>query len=264
MHAAAAANIINAKSSLSDGLASQSMPPPPPPLLRFDEFNHTASSYNLQAEQFARRNASTSTMEDLDSENADSMSGRNHNHRLAGTIKNSSAKDKSGNKLDFNNICGISMKSSMAKPKDTNIKDNLTTSFNGRVGKLKPAKNVYYIEDHTKDEDHNIFIIDPHTINKHKRYNQMQKSLEDIRMHKLTNMQSCNAARYGNNNEACANDDDDVHIGWNFMDRNYYGSRTLPRDFGVLRNRNVRPSLDNLLDNFYSNGAAAAASGMER
>lgn len=121
------------------------------------------------------------------------------------------------------------MRSTAGKSKETNA----------RCGRLK-AKNIYYIEER-KDEEPNIFIIDPNTINKHnKKFHQLQKSLEDIRIHKMNNQQAT---------PAC-NNDCDATIGWNFMDRNYYGSRTLPRDFA---RRNIRPGLDNLLNNIPPN-----------
>lgn len=156
-----------------------------------------------------RRNASTSTL-DLVGEGAggDNSSANSH-HRTVNI-----AKDKSGssNKLDFNNICGM-MRS--RDPKDC-------------PRRFKPAKNVYYIEER-KDDEPSIFIIDPTTVSKHRKCHQTQKSLEDVRIHKVNSGQP---------------PDCDATIGWNFMDRNYYGSRTLPRDFA---RRNVRPSLDNML-----------------
>lgn len=148
------------------------------------------------------------------------------------------AKDKSGvsNKLDFNNICGM-MRSTVGKSKETNVKENFH-----RLGRLKPAKNVYYIEER-KDDEPNIFIIDPATIHKHKKIQQIQKSLEDIRIHKMSNNSNSPQVAQEYN-------DDDANIGWNFMDRNYYGSRTLPRDFA---RRNIRPSLGNFLNNAQQN-----------
>lgn len=98
-----------------------------------------------------------------------------------------------------------------------------------RLGRLKPAKNIYYIEER-KDDEPNIFIIDPSTINKHKRFHQLQKSLEDIRINKRNNTQPL---------PPCI-DDCDAKIGF------YYGSRTLPRDFA---RRNIRPGLENLFNN---------------
>lgn len=190
----------------------------------FDEFNHRPQ----QQQQMAfKRNASTSTL-DLVGESADGDAGSaKSNHRAI-----SIAKDKSsvGNKLDFNNICGM-MRSSAGRSKDTNVTEN--------VRRLKPAKNIYYIEER-KDDEPNIFIIEPAAVNKHKKFHQLQKSLEDVRSHKVNN-NGTQPAGVGYNG-------DDCDVGWNFMDRNYYGSRTLPRDFS---RRNVRPSLDNLLDTFH-------------
>lgn len=188
----------------------------------FDEFNHHASQTPF------RRNASTSTLDLVGENNGDVMSGKS-NHRAINITKD---KSSVSNKLDFNNICGM-MRSSSNKSKETNVSEN--------VRRLKPAKNIYYIEER-QDEEPNIFIIDPATINKHKKFHQLQKSLEDVRMHKMNNSQA--GSTY--------NSDCDANVGWNFMDRNYYGSRTLPRDFS---RRNVRPSLDNLLDNFHQHSS---------
>lgn len=183
----------------------------------FDEFNnHTLPTP-------FRRNASTSTLDLVD--DVDVMSAKS-NHRAI-----SINKDKScvSNKLDFNNICGMMRLSAGGKNKEVNSRESLH-----RLGRLKPAKNIYYIEER-KDDEPNIFIIDPSTIDKHKRLHQLQKSLEDVRIHKMNNSHPA---------PACTADCD-ANIGWNFMDRNYYGSRTLPRDFA---RRNIRPGLDNLLN----------------
>lgn len=182
----------------------------------FDEFNnHTLPTP-------FRRNASTSTL-DFEGENDGDIVSAKSNHR---TININKDKSCVSNKLDFNNICGM-MRAN--KSKESNSRDSLH-----RLGRLKPAKNIYYIEER-KDDEPNIFIIDPSTINKHKRFHQLQKSLEDVRIHKMNNSQHV---------PSCTTDCD-ANIGWNFMDRNYYGSRTLPRDFS---RRNVRPGLDNLLN----------------
>lgn len=178
----------------------------------FNELNHQQTTF--------KRNASTSTLDLVGENDGDVTSGKS-NHRTINTTK-----DKSGvsNKLDFNNMCGM-MRS--GKSKETNVCDS--------VRRLKPAKNIYYIEER-KDDEPNIFIIDPTTINRHKKLHQLQKSLEDVRTHKMNNSQ-----------QAAYNGECDATVGWNFMDRNYYGSRTLPRDFA---RRNIRPSLDNLLGSF--------------
>lgn len=187
---------------------------------RFDEFNHQTPSTPF------RRNASTSTLDLVGESSGDGASAKS-NHRAINI-----ARDKSsvGNKLDFNNICGM-VRSSLGKAKETNGNENVH-----RMGRLTPAKNVYFIEE-PKDEEPNIFIIDPATINRHKKFHQLQKSLEDIRLHKQNNSQAAAAA---------CNNDCDATVGWNFMDRNYYGSRTLPRDFA---RRIIRPGLENLLNN---------------
>lgn len=185
---------------------------------RFDEFNHQTPSTPF------RRNASTSTLDLVGEGSGDGASAKS-NHRAINI-----ARDKSSvsNKLDFNNICGM-VRSSLGKAKETNGNENVH-----RMGRLTPAKNVYFIEE-PKDEEPNIFIIDPATINRHKKYHQLQKSLEDIRLHKMNNAAA-----------AVCNNDCDATDGWSFMDRNYYGSRTLPRDFA---RRVIRPGLENLLNN---------------
>lgn len=180
----------------------------------FDEFNHLTFSTPF------KRNASTSTL-DLGENRGDNVSGKS-NQRTVNIGKDKSAV---GNKLDFNNICGM-VRTSLSKSKETSSRESIH-----RLGRLKPAKNVYFIED-TKHEEPSIFIIDPATISKHKK---CQKSLEDIRLQKISGK-----------HDASPQQDDDATIGWNFMDRNYYGSRTLPRDFA---RRNVRPRLDNFLSN---------------
>jgi hypothetical protein len=186
---------------------------------QFDEFNH-----HVQQTTF-KRNASTSTLDLVHGEGDGDASSAKSNHRAI-------TKDKSSVSNKINNICGM-----MGKAKETNAGENLR--------RLKPAKNVYYIEERQDDEP-NIFIIDPATINKHKKFQQVQKSLEDVRIHKLNDSQLGEA--YDNE---C-----DATIGWNFMDRNYYGSRTLPRDFS---RRNTRSSLDNMLNNFQQH-----SSGLDR
>lgn len=210
----------NRAMSVGDGFSKLSSPQVP----HFDEFHHQTLQTSF------KRNASTSTL-DLVGENDGDIMSTKSNHRMVNM-----AKDKScvSNKLDFNNICGM-MRSTVGKSKETNVKENLH-----RLSRLKPAKNIYYIEDR-KDDEPNIFIIDPATIHKHKKLQELQKSLEDIRIHKMNN----------NPQEAQEYSTDDANIGWNFMDRNYYyGSRTLPRDFA---RRNVRPSLGNFLSNVQQN-----------
>lgn len=164
------------------------------------------------------RNASTSTLDfDNDANDGDYVSGKS-NHRMM--------KDKSGNsnKLDFNNICGM-MRSN--KPKECNSNMNV-------YQRMKPAKNIYYIKDQNDDEEPNIFIVDPKFYKNRKCA--LQKSLEDIRMQKLNNTYSRHHHR-----DACN--------GWNLMDRGCYASKTLPRDFS--RPKHTRPSLGNVLDDFY-------------
>jgi hypothetical protein len=202
----------NKTNSKSDGFHSQQVPPPPP---LFSEFNHA----RYQSTQPFTRNASTSTL-DLDSKQKDCgvdefTMKNNHRREMKISKDKSNGVGSGGHKMDF---CGM-LKSSKESP---------------RMTKLRAAKNVYYIEDDTKDADTNIFIIDPHTIDKHKKFHHIQqKSLEDIRLHKMPVIVG------GQCNE---------HDALNFMERNQY-SRTLPRDHAIRRN--LRPSLDNLLDNFY-------------
>lgn len=198
----------NRKSAVGDGFNNLLSSQHKQQVTHFDEFNH-----HVQQTPF-KRNASTSTLDDTQLD-GDSSSAKS-NHRAI-------TKDKSSVSNKINNICGM-----MSKSKETNFGDSFR--------RLKPAKNVYYIEER-KDEEPNIFIIDPATVNKHKKFHQVQKSLEDIRIHRLNNSQY----------EEAYDNECDATIGWNFMDRNYYGSRTLPRDFA---RRNARPSLDNLLNNF--------------
>lgn len=206
----------NRKSAVGDGFNNSLSGQHAQQVTHFDEF------HNHHGHQAAfKRNASTSTL-DLVHDNGDTASAKS-NHRAI-------TKDKSSVSNKINNICGM-----MAKSKETNVGDSLR--------RLKPAKNVYYIEER-KDDEPNIFIIDPQTINKHKKFQQVRKSLEDVRIHKLNNLEIGEA--YDNE---C-----DATIGWNFMDRNYYGSRTLPRDFA---RRNARPSLDNLLNNFQQHSSEA-------
>lgn len=145
---------------------------------------------------------------------------------------------ENNNKIDFNNMCGI-MRSSSNKP--SNVKE-----LTGSKTPIKiKSKNIYYVEDRTKDEDPNLFIIDPITVAKHQhRRREMlhNKSLEDFRQHKLLNeMAAGNYYDASNDNAVWSRN----------AGRNYNGSRTLPRDF-LMRAQYVRPSLDNLLDNYYN------------
>lgn len=201
----------NRKAAEGDGFNNLLSKQRTPQVTHFDEFNHQVPQTSF------KRNASTSTLDLVHGDVDGDASSMKSNHRAI-------TKDKSSVSNKINNICGM-----MGKSKETNNGDS-------SLRRLKPAKNVYYIEER-KDEEPNIFIIDPQTINKHKKLHQVRKSLEDVRIHKLNNSQVGEA--YDNE---C-----DATIGWNFMDRNYYGSRTLPRDFS---RRNTRPSLDNLLNNF--------------
>lgn len=183
---------------------------------RFEGFNHVPFT----------RNASTSTL-DLDNEldDGDSMSLKS-NHRMM--------KDKSGsNKLDFNNICGM-MRSS-GKSKECNGIYHRT---------MKPARNIYYIKDQADEEEPNIFIVDPRFYKNRKCA--LQKSLEDIRMQKMNN--NSYGRHYHHDTISCGGS------GWNnSMDRNYYGSKTLPRDFSRPKHGTARPSLDEFLNNFHQN-----------
>jgi hypothetical protein len=180
----------------------------------FDEQNFHENSTMLKM-----RNASTSTLDLVNSsENGDGKSGKNNQR-----VKSS--------KLDFNNFFGRMKRGSTTTSTTKNEiqkSPHHVLQQQQRVGRvLKPAKNVYFIDEPREDEP-NIFIIDAETINnKHKRIQYMRKSLEDIHNHE----QSLNKV----------ND----YEPWNFASRNSYGSRTLPRDFC---RRNVRTSLHNFLD----------------
>jgi hypothetical protein len=187
---------------------------------RFDAFNHVPFT----------RNASTSTLDMDGSElddggGGDSMSLKS-NHR--GMMK-----DKAGNKLDFNNICGM-----MSKSKECNA------SVYHRA--MKPPRNIYYIKDQPEEDEPNIFIVDPRFYKNRKCA--LQKSLEDIRMQKMNN--NSHGRHYHHDTISCGSGGG----GWNgIMDRNYYGSKTLPRDF-ARQKQNARPSLGNFLDNFHQDG----------
>lgn len=217
---------------------------------QFEEFNHTR--YNQQ-QQNQFRTVSTST--DLDVE-IDGDTESTNNQRKIPTIK--MIKDNgnnNNNKIDFNNMCGM-MKTTTTKSKENIVNDqqqqqcpnNVNNNYNRTPSKIK-SKNIYYVEDTSKDDDHNIFIIDPQTMHKHKRMRQQSMhSMED--MHKLTNMQLSGHGYYNNSNNNINNNHNGSDIiGWNIVDRNACGSRTLPRDF--MMRRNMRPSLDNLLENYY-------------
>lgn len=102
-----------------------------------------------------------------------------------------------------------------------------------RVGRLKPAKNVYFIDDQ-KDHEPNIFIIDAESINdRRERVHYARKSMEDIFSVADHHRKSFN---------------DDEHEPWNFASRQSYASRTLPRDFC---RRNVRAGLGDVFDNYH-------------
>lgn len=164
------------------------------------------------------RNASTSTLDLVNSsENGDGKSQKNNQRAIT---KN---KSSVSSKLDFNNFFGMMRRGG----KDSSSAKNETSPQHHvqRVGRLKAAKNVYFIDEPREDEP-NIFIIDADTINKHKRFQCTRKSLEDI-----------------HNNETTFEQEP-----WSFASRSSYGSRTLPRDFC---RRNVRASLHNFLDNHH-------------
>ncbi|CAO1388965.1 unnamed protein product [Diamesa tonsa] len=242
---------------------------------QFEEFNHTRYNHQQQ-NQF--RTVSTST--DLDVEVGGDTQSTN-NQRKIPTIKlikdkinvagnNNINNNNNSGKIDFNNMCGM-MKMTTTKSKENIVKEqqpqqcpnNVNNSCNRTPSKMK-SKNIYYIEDTSKDDDHNIFIIDPQTLHKHKRMRQQSMhSMED--MHKLTNMQLSGHGYYNNSNNTNNNHNGSDIIGWNIIDRNACGSRTLPRDF--MMRRNMRPSLDNLLDNYYQqqqqNGANANTGTMD-
>ncbi|CAO1387021.1 unnamed protein product [Diamesa serratosioi] len=230
---------------------------------QFEEFNHTRYNHQQQ-NQF--RTVSTSTDLDVEIEgdtestnnqrkipiikmiNDKTNVGSNNNNNNNSNINNS---NNNTGKIDFNNMCGM-IKTTTTKSKENIVKEqqcqnNVNNNYNRTPSKMK-SKNIYYIEDTSKDDDHNIFIIDPQTLHKHKRMRQQSMhSMED--MHKLTNMQLNGHGYYNNSNNTNNNHNGSDIIGWNIIDRNACGSRTLPRDF--MMRRNMRPSLDNLLDNYY-------------
>lgn len=183
--------------------------------ITFDEENFHQNSSTLKM-----RNASTSTLDLVNSSDGggDGKSGKN-NQRAS--IKN---KSSVSSKLDFNNFFGMMRRGSNTTKTEPTQKSPHHAHQQQRVGRvLKPAKNVYFIDEPREDEP-NIFIIDAETINnKHKRIQYMRKSLEDI-----------------HNHEQSVSEEP-----WSFASRNSYGSRTLPRDFC---RRNVRMSLHNFLD----------------
>lgn len=189
------------------------------------------------------RHASTSTLDLLNTgENGDDEP-KHDNYQCAITTK---TKSNVSNKLDFNNFFGM-----MRKGKDmcSNKKSALVVKSDAqskspsahhghshhRVGRLKPAKNVYFIDDQ-KDDEPNIFIIDAESINKHKRVHYERKSMEDI----------FNQSRSENYRKSF--DDEHEHEPWNFASRTSYASRTLPRDFC---RRNARAALHNVFDNYH-------------
>lgn len=191
------------------------------------------------------RHASTSTLDLLNSSESGDEKSKHDNHHCAITTKNKSGVS---NKLDFNNFFGMmkkgkdfcSKKSAFASSESHNYTESLNNPpsshhvHSHRVGRLKPAKNVYFIDE--PKEEPNIFIIDAESINKHKRVHYARKSMEDIFNH--------SHGEY-HHRKSFADERDEP---WNFASRTAYASRTLPRDFC---RRNARAGLHGVFDNYH-------------
>lgn len=182
---------------------------------------------------FRVRHASTSTLDLLNSlaDGAGDDPSKHNNHQCATSLKN---KSSVSNKLDFNNLFGMMRKSKDARSNKLPLEVATTNhAHTHRVGRLKPAKNVYFIDDQ-KDNEPNIFIIDAESINdRRERVHYARKSMEDIFSVAVRHRKSFN---------------DDEHEPWNFASRQSYASRTLPRDFC---RRNVRAGLGDVFDNYH-------------
>lgn len=200
-------------------------------------------NFGNETPTFRMRHASTSTLDLLNSNESGDDKSKLDNHQCAITTKNKSGVS---NKLDFNNFFGMmrkgkdfcSKKSACAAESHNHAdiqKDASSTHHvhSHRVGRLKAAKNVYFI-DEPKDEP-NIFIIDADSINKHKRVHYARKSLEDVFNH--------NSHADHHHRKQFTDDRDEP---WNFANRTSYASRTLPRDFC---RRNARAALHDVFDN---------------
>jgi hypothetical protein len=199
--------------------------------INFDEFKQTKSSYHLQLP--LTRTVSTSTDIFENETNGDNQT------------KNAKANGTTTNKTELNNICGIMKNSNKSKENicRNNIQ-NCGNNSNSRATTPKcKAKNIYYIEDTNEEDPPNIFIIDPQTLERHRRVRHMptNKSLEDFRTHKLMSHHLRNTGNYFGEHE---------QENYNY-DRSLYGSRTLPRDFRN-HNHSNRPSLDDFFENYYS------------
>jgi hypothetical protein len=159
------------------------------------------------------RNASTSTL-DLDNEadcSGDSVSRKNK-ERIA----------KGHNILDFNNICGINVRSNKSK----------ACNSNSNAQRAKSSRNIYYIRDYNDLNEPNVFIVDPRF---HKnRKCALQKSLEDIRLH------NSHVRQQHYHHDTC--------MGSAMINRSV---KTLPRDFSRPKCHSSRPSLENFLDGFH-------------
>lgn len=173
-----------------------------PPSSHFEAFHHAPFT----------RNASTSTL-DLDNEadcSGDSVSRKNK-ERFA----------KGHNLLDFNNICGINVRSNKSKP----------CNSNSNAPRLKSSRNIYYVRDYNDLNEPNVFIVDPRF---HKnRKCALQKSLEDIRLH------NSHVRQQHYHHDTC--------MGNAMINRSV---KTLPRDFSRPKCHSSRPSLENFLEGF--------------
>lgn len=173
-----------------------------PPSSQFGAFHHAPLT----------RNASTSTL-DLDNElnsTGDSLSRNKNKERSTGH-----------NILDFNNICGLNVRSNKSRACNSN-------SNAQRSKHQQPSRNIYYIRDYNDLNEPNVLIVDPRF---HKnRSCALQKSLEDIRLHNSHVRQHYHAH--------------DTCMGNAMINRSV---KTLPRDFSRPKCHSTRPSLENFL-----------------
>lgn len=170
------------------------------------------------------RNASTSTL-DLDNEldcAGDAVSRKNKERRLA----------KGHNLLDFNNICGINVRSNKSKA--------ACNSNSNAQQRATPSRNIYYIRDYNDLNEPNVFIVDPR-FHKNRKL-ALQKSLEDIRLH------NSHVRQQHYHHDSC--------MGSAMINRS---AKTLPRDFSRPKCHSSRPSLENFLG-----GMQEAESGEKR
>lgn len=215
--------------------------------MNFDEFKQRNSTHHFQIPLTRTVSTSTDIFEDLeDSSSKDANGcGNNTNSHLFGIMKNSNKSKENLSKETCNN----------ATISNNNTTCNNKSGSNNKASTPKTTpKSIYFIEDDSGKEEPHIFIIDPHTLNRHKKvrhHHANNKSLDDFRVHKLVsnNNSSCN-----NNTGNYLNDHDDPDDLWyhNYDDKVFYGSRTLPRDFLTRNSHSHRPSLDKFFENYYN------------